>query len=167
LGAVWHGRRGRACRGEARLGEARLGRCGMSLREHLQAIYDERGKLTAPLVVAEARDPEHPLHSRFEWDDSVAGERYREVQARELIRSQRIVYREAKGKRPEGSTRAWQCVRGHEDSVYVPSEEVANDPVLTQIVLMDMRREWKTLQARYAHFEEFARMVRQDIEEAS
>lgn len=136
----------------------------MNLRDHLQAIYDARGTLSAPLVVDEARDPNSPLHSRFEWDDTVAGDRYREVQARELIRSVRIVYREAKGKRPEGSTRAFQHIRRDDASTYVPSDEVARDPILTQIVLMDMRREWKTLQARYAHFEEFTRMVREDID---
>lgn len=139
----------------------------MSLRDHLQAIYDERGTLTAPLVVAEARNADHPLHSRFEWNDEIAGERYREVQARELIRSVRIIYREATGRRPEASVRAYQHIRRDDTSTYVPTEEVLADPVLTQIVLMDMKREWKTLQARYGHFTEFAQMVRSDIEEAS
>jgi len=45
------------------------------------------GKLTPSLVVEAAANPASPLHSEFTWDDSVAGQRYREVQARRLIRS--------------------------------------------------------------------------------
>jgi hypothetical protein len=33
----------------------------MSLRDQLQAIYNERGKLTPTIVVDEARDESHPL----------------------------------------------------------------------------------------------------------
>jgi hypothetical protein len=45
-----------------------------------------QGVLRAADVVATARDPAHPLHSRFTWDDAEAGEQYRLWQARELIR---------------------------------------------------------------------------------
>ncbi|MGH3505160.1 MAG: hypothetical protein ACRDQA_30350 [Nocardioidaceae bacterium] len=134
-----------------------------SLRDSLQAVYDQRGALTPALVVDEATPDDHPLHSRFEWDDSLAGPRYREVQARELIRSVRIVYRRAEGKRPERSTRYWQSVRGDSGHVYKPTEEIAQDEVLTQIVLRDMEREWKQLKQRYGHFAEFAEMVRADV----
>jgi len=37
-------------------------------------------------VVREARPIDSLLHSRFEWDDVRAGEKYREAQARQLIR---------------------------------------------------------------------------------
>lgn len=53
----------------------------------LFAIYTERGELTPAAVVDASRPSDAPLHDRFEWDDSVAGERYREVQAAEIIRS--------------------------------------------------------------------------------
>jgi hypothetical protein len=46
--------------------------------------------LTAKRVVAEARPKRSPLHPYFEWRDDVAGELYREEQARLLTRS--IVY---------------------------------------------------------------------------
>lgn len=41
--------------------------------------------LTARAVVADASDPSSPLHSYFEWDDSVAAKNYRMEQARRLI----------------------------------------------------------------------------------
>jgi hypothetical protein len=42
-------------------------------------------------VLADARDPESPLHDCFEWDDAKAAAAYRIDQARVLIRSIEIV----------------------------------------------------------------------------
>ena len=137
------------------------------LRESLQAIHDQRGALTPRLVVDTWRDPDHPDHGRLEWDDGIAGEKYRHIQARDLIRSLDIVYRKAKGKKPEGRTRAWQSVRSEAGYVYQPAEEVATDPFIRQLVLMDMEREWKQLRARYSAFAEFSAMVLRDLEEGA
>lgn len=46
---------------------------------------DNDGILQPEVVVEEARPKESPLHSRFEWDNTVAGQRYRIWQARQLI----------------------------------------------------------------------------------
>jgi len=56
----------------------------IEIKEEIQKIYDE-DKLTATEVVNTAKDENNPLHSCFEWDDTVAGEKYREQQARQLI----------------------------------------------------------------------------------
>lgn len=44
------------------------------------------GILSAETVVEYATPESSPLHSRFEWDDSVAGQCYRLWQARQLIK---------------------------------------------------------------------------------
>lgn len=44
------------------------------------------GIITPDGAVEAARDPANPLHPQFEWDDVVAGHRYRLDQARALIR---------------------------------------------------------------------------------
>jgi hypothetical protein len=49
---------------------------------------DNDGNLLAPDVVAAAAPPTSPLHTLFEWDDSVGGHQYRLIQARRLIRLQ-------------------------------------------------------------------------------
>lgn len=54
--------------------------------ERLQE-QNETGLLTAGTVVEAARDEDSPLHQHFEWDNDVAGERYRLIQARQLIRA--------------------------------------------------------------------------------
>ena len=45
------------------------------------------GKITPRMVVDAARAEDSPLHSYFEWDDEIAAEKYREMQARTLLRS--------------------------------------------------------------------------------
>lgn len=57
----------------------------------LSRIYAEKGELKTKTVVDEARPDGAVLHPVFEWQDSIAGEKYREWQARDLIRSIQIV----------------------------------------------------------------------------
>lgn len=139
----------------------------MSLRDQLQDIYNRHGNLTPVLVVDEARDPVSPLHSRFEWNDAVAGEAWRREQAHALIQSVRVVYRQADDKVSEKSVRAFHAVRNDTGFVYEPVEKVANDPLITKMILADMQREWTALKRRYEHFAEFLVMVRKDLSEAA
>jgi hypothetical protein len=133
------------------------------LRSELLAIRSQYGTLADRHVVTAAREPSHPLHSRFEWDDSAAGEAYRLHQARELIRSVRIAYREADESGPAKSVRAFVSVPSKDGYAYDPAEEVREDPFRSELVLRAMEREWKALYRRYREFEEFVAMVRQDV----
>lgn len=136
------------------------------LRDELLAVRDQHGKLTPQVVVDTARDPGHPLHSRFEWDDSVAGEAWRRQQAHEMIRKLKLVYREADESGPEKSVRAFHAVRSSEGHVYEPTEKVVEDPFTQRLVLADMERRWKELYQQFKEFEEFLSMVRRDVDAA-
>jgi hypothetical protein len=135
----------------------------VNLRQQLQTIYDERGELTPQVVLDVARDDAHALHARFEWDDAVAGEKYRLVQAHELIRSVKVTFA-----RPDGSQdsiRAFHAVR-RDDSAqpgYEPLERLIDDPLARAIVVADMRREFATFKARYERFEEFFALLRDAV----
>lgn len=60
----------------------------------LQALADRHdGTLTAEMVVEAARDPAHPLHNRFTWDDAEAAHEHRLNEARHVIRNVRIEVR--------------------------------------------------------------------------
>ena len=48
------------------------------------------GVIQPRVLVDEARDPTHPLHNEFEWDDTLAAEAWREEQARHIIIAIRI-----------------------------------------------------------------------------
>lgn len=57
------------------------------ITEELELIRKKRDGLLLPADVVEfARNKDTALHSEFEWDDSIAAERYRLEQAREIIR---------------------------------------------------------------------------------
>lgn len=134
-----------------------------SLRVILQGIYDERGELTPALVVDLARDPEHPLHHRFEWDDGKAAEAWRIEQGATLIRSVRVVFKAGDG---PTDLRAYTLDRRADtpQSRYIPTEDALADPILRELTLRDMEREWRSLKRRYEHMAEFAAMVRRDIQ---
>lgn len=49
------------------------------------AELEKGGMLTASNLVNVSRPENAPLHGAFEWDDSVAAERFRETQARDIM----------------------------------------------------------------------------------
>ena len=49
-------------------------------------IYDKYGELTTKAIVDESRESEAVLHGCFEWDDTVAAEKYRQHQAGDMVR---------------------------------------------------------------------------------
>jgi hypothetical protein len=134
-----------------------------SLRDALLDIREKYGQLRPHLVVQEAEDPDHPLHNRFEWDDAVAGPKYRIVQARRLIRVCRIPIDEGDEFREPQHIRAFISVPGPQGKpVYDPTEEVAMSPMMRAIVLQQMQRDWQSFKRRYRRYHEFFEMVRRD-----
>ena len=133
------------------------------LRDSLQRVYDEHGQLTPRLVVDLARDPNHELHNRFEWDDSVAAEKYRLDQARDLIRKVRVVYKEGDEQNPPQTIRAYHSLPDGDGHAYRSTDEIVRDPLLTKMLLAQMERDWKDLHRRWSHMGEFIEMVRKDV----
>lgn len=135
------------------------------LRDEMEAIRSTYGDLTPAVVVAAATPDDHPLHHRFEWDDKIAGPKYREMQAAALIRVVHITYRKGDEER---KVRAYQAIPSEESPAcrYEPTEEVLEDPFRRQLVLTNMEREWKSLRRRYEHLAEFASMIRKDLDAA-
>lgn len=127
------------------------------LRSQLTSIYQARGELTPQTVVNEARPDDHPLHHRFEWDDAVAGEAYRRVQASELIRSVKVVFNET----PAGerkSIRAFSSLSEVDDPErrgYAPTEELVENDLTRAILLRNLEREINSLKRKYGHLQEF------------
>jgi hypothetical protein len=57
----------------------------------LDRLYEEHGNITTDLVLSTARDPKHPLHQYFDWDDESAAEKYRQHQALQMIMASKMV----------------------------------------------------------------------------
>ena len=133
----------------------------MNLRDELLRIRSERGTLSPATVLDDARPADSPLHNRFEWDDSVAGEKYRLGQAGELIRSVRVSFNT-----PTGVETVRQFVVSAPQT-YSPIEEVVQDPIGRELLLRQFERDWLTFKGRYAHLREFIEAIRVELEEAS
>ncbi len=130
------------------------------------AVRAEHGRLTPDVIVKAARPAKHPLHSRFEWNDGIAAEAHRQAQAQELIRRVRI-RQLPEGEGPIIDVRAFHAVYTEEQGhVYEPAEDVAANPLWRAMVLRDMRREWLAMKSRYEAFDEFWKLVTDELAEA-
>lgn len=130
------------------------------LRTQLQALYDEHGELSPSLVVEAAKPKTHPLHNYFEWNDEVAGAKYRIVQAEDLIRSVKVVYTDKAGM-PQ-SIRWWHPVRSDSPSVYDPLDVISENEVSMAVLIRQADRDWKMMKRRYGHLSEFWALVQKD-----
>lgn len=58
----------------------------IALQELEKLMQAHSGTLSPEIVVDAARPDNAPLHNQFEWDDGIAGEKYRIEQARGIIK---------------------------------------------------------------------------------
>ncbi len=132
------------------------------LRGQLLEIHRAHKSLTPAIVVDEATAPKSPLHSRFEWDDEIAGPKYRLVQAAELIRTVRVTFLASPEGEPE-FVRAFVNVPSPDGNRYEPVENVAQDTFSRELVLRMADREWRSLKKKYGHLADFMESVRRDV----
>lgn len=138
------------------------------LRTHLTSLYIERGQLTPQDVVDNARPTESPLHHRFEWNDALAGEAYRRVQAQQLIRSVKISFPESAPAPERRSVRAFSSTRNSGDTDkstegYAPTEEIVSSDFGRKVLLRELEREIASLKRKYGHLQEFAALMTEAV----
>ncbi len=129
--------------------------------EKLKAKND--GIATAESIVAAASGKRHPLHKQFNWDDTSAANEYRKEQARLLLRSIVVVYREA----PKIPTRAYQVVVIESDEpdekprqVYRSTDAILADPATRAELLTRALSELVSFQRRFRGLQELAPIFR-------
>lgn len=112
-------------------------------QRELERIRKQRGKLTAEIVVEEAKSKKSPLHAIFQWEDSIAAHEYRLWQARALQRSIIVVYSQPQedGTTVKSEPVNWLLrVKEPEgrDGRYVPTSIVIRSPDLLQNALDEL-----------------------------
>jgi len=132
--------------------------------DELERIREENGGQLRPEgVVDAARDPQSLLHPCFEWDDAVAGEKYRREQASNLIRSIRVLLiRSDENGEEKLPVRAFINVipEGSDTRVYLPRALVASTPTLYNQAVNDAISYLRAAEVRLAEF----RDMRKDVE---
>lgn len=72
---------------------------------------ESKGELTREKVLEYAKNKKSELHKCFEWNDSIAGEKYRLFQASNILSSISIVYEEE----PKRTTRMYVNIKNTEN----------------------------------------------------
>ena len=116
-----------------------------------QMVADEIGEnsITPEQVLEKARNYENSeLHKCFEWNDGIAAEKYRLIQARKIIINLAYVPKE----KTDEPVRCFQITR--EKSVYMPTKQflVNNDEY--QYLLKRAKVELESFKRRYATLSE-------------
>jgi len=123
----------------------------------LEKVRIQYGDLKSEHIVEVARDPKHPLHNAFPWDDSVAAQIGRESIAARLVRSIRVAI--ITPERKEIVTRAFVSIKSPDSKgqrAYVTVTATLDDPEGRAYMI---RQAWLQLRAwrrRYAELSELA-----------
>lgn len=113
------------------------------------------GDLTPKAVVEAARDPRHVLHTHFEWDDALAAEKYRQEQAREIIRCIRI-----DDETEDEPVRAFLSVSNRGGISYRTLQDVKSSSDLQLAVLKAAERDLDAFERRYRELTDVCELVR-------
>jgi hypothetical protein len=112
------------------------------------------GELTPKAVVESARGDDSPLHGHFDWDDAVAGEKWRIEQARDIIRCIRV---------DEGNNieppRAFLSVHDDGGTSYRSVEEIRTSTDLQERLLAAAERDLESFTVRYRSLKEICAIV--------
>lgn len=118
--------------------------------ESLSAIAAaNKGRLTPHAVVDEARNERHALHRFFEWRDEVAAAQYRLDQARNLIRSVRVVNEEDETEAP-----AFISINEKSGVSYRSLGEVLESADLQALALAQAEKDMASYEKRLRMFED-------------
>lgn len=99
--------------------------------KELERIREERGNLTAAVIVEESKSPDCVLHPAFVWDDSLAAQKYRERQANTLVRAI-VVVEEKTGEREHPK---YVFTMKEDKCQYMPTEIVVKDSAMYEYSL--------------------------------
>lgn len=102
--------------------------------------------LNAKSLVEVSRPDEAPLHREFEWNDSIAGEKYREHQARRLIRYVVIETPEVPKATP---VRAYVNITAEKTGAYRPVDVVLSQPDSRAMLMRQARGDMEAFRAKY------------------
>lgn len=111
----------------------------------------EQGRSDARGIVDASRPVNAPLHPCFEWDDSIAAEKYREEQARLICRSIIIVPEEREEMKP---VRAFFNIETQRNTPYEPTVVIMECPDKRERLLNAAKRELESFAAKYSCLQE-------------
>ena len=117
--------------------------------------------LTAKTLLEANKPEEAPLHSDYEWDDTVAAEEWRLHQSRHFLNSIAIVTQISEEEEPE-LVRAFHIVT--EAHKYEPIEAIIKEPTKYEALLSNALAELTAFQNKYSTLKELTPIFRAIME---
>lgn len=107
-------------------------------------------------VVEKAKDKNSEMHSIFEWDDSVAGEEYRKIQAGKMVRNLVIVRND---ETEEKTNVRYFVSTGKRDSTYTPTRLVVRNQDAYEQLLERAYAELRAFKEKYSTLSELEEIL--------
>lgn len=125
--------------------------------EYIEKISKEnKGGVTAEILLKKSRNKTAPLHNCFEWDDSIAAEKYRLQEAQQII-VQLVVVEDVNKKEPI-KVRAFPSVEENDSTHYTTISRAMSSPMLRQQIIEKAWLELQAWQNKYMDLKEFAKV---------
>lgn len=126
--------------------------------EKVASELDSLGEqYTVSDVVEKASDIHSEMHSCFEWDDTVAGQKYRESQARLMIR-QLVIVRDNDGE-PEKTNIRLIVSTGKRDNTYTPTKLIVKKRDEYEALLERALAELRAFKQKYSTLAELEEII--------
>ena len=123
--------------------------------EHFEQLEKQQGCLTPKIVLESARSETSVIHGCFEWDDSIAAEKYRENQAGSLIRNLTVKMITSDKEQSE-PVRAYVNIRQSDSSEFISVGNVLKDEELTRKMLEQAKTELNAFAKKYSTLQELS-----------
>ena len=124
--------------------------------KELERIEAKNGYVNPQLVLDESREESAPLHKCFEWNDTIAAEKYRLVQAGNIIRLLNVVVEEQEHTEP---VRAYVNIRTEAPTrtgEFINVKSALESADSREIVLKNAKNELKEFEKKYNGLVELA-----------
>lgn len=126
--------------------------------EVFERLEERDGLLTKESVLEEARPEDSELHPIFEWNDTVAAEKYRLTQSAQLIRSLVVISEETK---PSPFVAYVNVSPGKKRSSFININAAMEKAESRQTVLNNALAELTEIQNKYNSLQELAELFRE------
>ena len=120
---------------------------------------EEKGELTPEKLVDISRPVNAPLHDEFEWDNTVAAEKWRCEQARQLIKGVVIVHRQTIDEARKDIVERAYVASGERIHRYVTLEHALTNEQWRNQLLNDAKKDMEAFIAKYRRLTELAKVI--------
>lgn len=123
-----------------------------------EQIEAENGFITPQAVVDRARPEDSVMHKLFEWDDSIAAEKYRNQQAGCIIGALVVTKSENNYNKRAFVNIVQSPHAPHSKPQYIRVDRAFSDPVSKKIILDNAIAELKRFKEKYATLKELSKV---------